>query len=220
MVRGSHLPLTPSPLEFIMTKSTARKPAVKAVPAKHTEVCISKALFNSITHSFVKAGAQQDATIQKAIDAYKTRGLKLEDIAGKNSRSSPERKTVETFFLGLAEAGHIATSSARAYASNFWLAFETGTPFSRRAHIERSAAKTASRAPQQPKGEPELTGKGKAADDAAKTKASLVVTANADNLQSLVLQAIKMARDLGKTNAALKLVAVAKEYKLIPASFQ
>jgi hypothetical protein len=207
-----------------VVKSAAKSaPVAKAIAkavakAVHTEVCISKTFFKSIANSFVKAVASQDATIQKAVDAYRAKGLTVADIAGKNSRTSPERKTIETFFASLAEAGHISTSSARVYASNFWMAFESGAPFSRRAHITKSAEKTASRAPQQPKGE--NVGEGKKAEDATKTKASLVVTANADNLQSLVLQTIKMARDLGKTNCAVKLVAVAKEYKLIPASFQ
>lgn len=94
--------------------------------------------------------ANTDAVIQLAVDSMllACASNKKEFLKG-NSRTNPHRAEVSALFSGLADAGHFSPKSATQYCSAFWVAFETGAPFSRSAlntpRNDKDASKGASK---------------------------------------------------------------------------
>ena len=90
--------------------------------------------FQSEAAGVVKLQAKTDAAIQAAVDAMlvECKTTKKEFLKG-NSRSNKYRKEVADLFNALSEAGNFSAKSAAQYASCFWVAFESGQPFSRSA---------------------------------------------------------------------------------------
>lgn len=111
---------------------------------------INKA-FEAETSGIAAIVAKTDAAIQKAVDAMlvSCKVSKKEFMKG-NAKTNEARAEVAGLFNGLAAAGHFSESSARQYATCFWIAFETGQPFTRTAVNKKSAAKNGARAPSTP----------------------------------------------------------------------
>ena len=154
-----------------------------------------------------KATVTRNAELGKLADVIRAKGVTVEHLKG-NAKSNPIRATVKAFFDRLVEAGVIGKASGATYQTCFWLAYEKQVPFSTDLANQKTEAKKSN------------VGSGKKADDAAKTKGSIVVKASRDNLQSLILQTIKMARDLKLGDLALEILESAKDRDLIPADFK
>ena len=110
---------------------------------------VSKNTVNKIVSSFKKEKVladkvrmDQDKAIQLAVDemVIACDKPKAEFMKG-NARTNPARAEVAALFGALAEAGYISTASAKAYQNCFWIAFETGVPFSRSLHNKQSESK-------------------------------------------------------------------------------
>lgn len=140
-----------------------------------------------------KATATRNAELSKLADAFRKAGVKVEQLTG-NAKSNPIRATVKAFFDKLAEEQVITKASAATYQTCFWTAFEKNVPFSTDLANQKTAAK--------------------------RVKGSIVVTTSRDNLQSLLMQTIKMARDLSLGDFALELVEAGKDIDLLPKSFK
>jgi hypothetical protein len=111
---------------------------------------VSKSIVSSIIASFkgeaaavAKARALQDKEINKALDAMilACDKPKAEFMKG-NSTKNPARAEVNAIFGALVENKFISSNTATNYAQCFWIAFESGVPFSRTLANEKSAAKT------------------------------------------------------------------------------
>lgn len=108
---------------------------------------VSKSIVSSIIASFkgeaaavAKARALQDKEINKALDAMLVAcdKPKAEFMKG-NSTKNPARAEVNAIFGALVENKFISSNTATNYAQCFWIAFESGVPFSRTLANEKSA---------------------------------------------------------------------------------
>ena len=213
------------------TKSVVPATELKAIAA----ACGATA--KRLIAGHAKATATRNAELSKLADAFRKAGVKIEQLTG-NAKSNPIRAVVKDFFDGLSddiyrdaegkkvlnptkaeiEKGKLelvcprllTKSSAASYQTCFWIAFEKNVPFSTDLANQKTAAKK----------ESANVGKGQKADAAKKVKGSIVVTASRDNLQSLLMQTIKMARDLSLGDFALELVEAGKDIDLLPKSFK
>jgi hypothetical protein len=90
----------------------------------------------------------QNKAIQALVDAHivandkPTKALYMKG----NASSNDAKKEVKALFDKLAEAEYISKTSASIYQTCFWIAFETGVPFSRDLHNAKSKAKAESTA--------------------------------------------------------------------------
>jgi hypothetical protein len=109
---------------------------------------VSKTIVTSIINSFkgeaqavAKARTAQDKEINKALDAMILANDKptRAEFAKGNSTKNPARAEVNEIFGALVEAKFISANTARQYAQCFWIAFETGVPFSRELANKKSA---------------------------------------------------------------------------------
>ena len=143
---------------------------------------INSTIVKSIVTSFGKEAkvvanvrTEQDKCIQKALDAMLTACtvVKSEFLKG-NATSNPARAEVKAIFDALVEAKFIAKASGAMYASSFWMAFESGAAFKR-----------------------DLASKAKPTTDSKTPSPKRTVNASRENLDRVLTQALKMARDLG-----------------------
>lgn len=192
-----------------ISNSRTLEPSMKTFNIKSLNASLSAALkgMQKAAEIADKAQEQRNATLTKLADDFHVKGVTVEMLKG-NSKTSAVRAVIKGFFDGLVEKGMLTKATGATYQSCFWIAFEQNVPFSPSLANQKTATKKASA----------NTGKGKKAADAAKVKGSIVVKASRDNLQSLLLQAIKMAKDLSLANLADDLADVGKEYDLIPNS--
>lgn len=137
-----------------------------------------------------KATETEDKAIQQTLDAMilACDKPKAEFLKG-NSKTNPARAQIKGMFDALVEAQYLSKATAATYQSCFWLAFETGVPFS------RTLAKDASN--DKPK-----------ADKPAAAKAGKVESTTRTELDKTISKAIKQARLLGLTEFAAELVDV------------
>ena len=103
-----------------------------------------------------------------------------------NSKTNEARAEVKALFEGLAAAGHFNTKTAQQYASCFWVAFESGQPFSRDALNKKSASKG--------------------------SNAGEVVTTTFEALVRTLQKALKQARMLGQDELASDLLDCIDEH--------
>lgn len=146
------------------SESEERKTVITDKVRKAIAAAVAKELITS-----AKLAAETDALIQKAVDLHIIAAdvRKAEYLKG-NARSNPARAEVKEMFESLFPGN---TKTAAQYQSCFWLAFETGTPFSRSALNTKSKAKA--EAQDDDEGEGEGTAKAKGADQNKVTKPSL-----------------------------------------------
>lgn len=153
---------------------------------------VSKTILNSIIKAFegeataiAKARTTQDKAIQQALDAMilACTVAKPEFMKG-NSKTNEARAEVKAIFDGLAMAEFISKKSATQYQSCFWIAFETGVPFSRDLVNKKSEAKTDAKTP--------ATGK--------------VTSTSRTDLDKTLSKALAQARLLGLTEFAANLL--------------
>jgi len=189
-----------------MTKS------VKSAAASKTTVSVKRleALCNTAEKVFARTNDTRNQTLDRLADGFRKVGVTPEMLKG-NAKTSAPRRVIADFFTHLVEKGLLTRASANAYGSSFWIAFEKQVPFSPSLANKKSAENTAKK---------KNVGTGKKTDDSAKTKGSIVVKASRDNLQSLLLQTIKMARDLGLKDFALELAESGREIDLLPKDFK
>lgn len=152
-------------------------------------------LYASIIDAFATAKAKadkleadsvkkQNAEIQKLVDAHiiACDVPKAEYMKG-NASTNEAKKEVKALFDKLANAEYIKKTSAATYQTCFWIAFETGVPFSRNLHNEKTTAKKA-----------DATAK---ADDTAK-KAGKVETTTIVEMHKTLSKALAQGRILNQ----------------------
>jgi phage antirepressor YoqD-like protein len=153
----------------------------------------SKTLVSSIVASFkgeaqaiAKARIEQDKQFNKALDAVTLAcdKPKAEFLKG-NSVKNPARAEVKALFDNLVEQGFISKASGAQYQSCFWIAFETGVPFSRDLANKKSDAKT---------------------KKDATPKAGPVISTTRESLDKTLSKALGQARALGLTEFAAEML--------------
>lgn len=133
----------------------------------------------------------QNKAIQKLVDAHllACTTTKPEYMKG-NASSNDAKKEVKALFDKLANAEYISKASAATYQTCFWIAFETGVPFSRDLHNVKTKAKA------------DATAK---ADDTAK-KAGKVETTTIVEMHKTLSKALAQARILNQLTFAADLL--------------
>lgn len=136
--------------------------------------------------------SKQNAEIQKLVDAHvlACTTTKPEYMRG-NAATNEAKKEVKALFDKLANAEYISKASAATYQTCFWIAFETGVPFSRNLHNEKTTAKKA-----------DATAK---ANDTAK-KAGKVETTTVAEMHKTLSKALAQARILNQLTFAGELL--------------
>jgi hypothetical protein len=107
-----------------------------------------------------------------------------------NAATNPARAQVKAMFEDAVKAGHLEGSTAKTYQNCFWIAFETGVPWSANLANEKSAAKKAAE------------GEAKANPKAA----GGVQSTSRKDLDKTLSKALAQARLLGLTEFAAELV--------------
>ena len=190
------------------TASKTNSAAAKAAPAKTAMIKALEKACLVAEKAFERADQARNQALDTLADAFRVAGVNADALKG-NAKTSEPRRVIKGFFDHLAEKGMLSKASAATYQTCFWIAFEKQVPFS--PSLANAKTKEASSA---------NVGKGKAKADAAKVKGSIVVTASRENLQSLLMQTIKMAKDLGLGTFATELVASGKGIDLLPKDFK
>lgn len=134
----------------------------------------------------------QNKAIQKLVDAHivaNDKPTKAEYMKG-NAASNEAKKEVKALFDKLANAEYISKASAATYQTCFWIAFETGVPFSRDLHNVKAKAKA------------DATAK---VDDTAK-KAGKVETTTVAEMHKTLSKALAQARILNQLTFAADLL--------------
>ena len=121
--------------------------------AKSTKPATRTTIINRIVASFVNAKKahddlelmnvkEQDKLIQQLVDAHLVActTTKAEYMKG-NSAKNDARKEVKELFEKLAKDKYISQGTVKTYQGCFWIAFETGVPFSRNLANEKTEAK-------------------------------------------------------------------------------
>ena len=159
---------------------------------------VSKSLVSSVFKAFEgeakaiqKARVDQDKAIQAVLDAMLVEcdKPKAEFLKG-NSVKNPARAEVKEIFDGLVEKGFISKASGAQYQSCFWIAFESGAPFSRDLANKKSEAKSK-------------------AD--ATPKAGPVISTTRESLDKTLSKALGQARALGLTEFAAEILDLCLE---------
>jgi hypothetical protein len=90
-----------------------------------------------------QAADKRNLAIQKLIDVMTIkRGTQAtKDFLKGNAITNPARLAVKGLFDTLVEKGLISTQTGKIYATNFWIAFQDGVPFSPALSNQRSQAK-------------------------------------------------------------------------------
>jgi hypothetical protein len=134
----------------------------------------------------------QNKAIQALVDAHivandkPTKALYMKG----NASSNDAKKEVKALFDKLAKEEYISKTSASIYQTCFWIAFETGVPFSRDLHNAKSKAKAESTAKV----------------EAESTKAGKVETTTIAEMHKTLSKALAQARILNQTIFAGELV--------------
>jgi hypothetical protein len=129
----------------------------------------------------------QNKAIQALVDAHivandkPTKALYMKG----NASSNDAKKEVKALFDKLAKEEYISKTSASIYQTCFWIAFETGVPFSRDLHNAKSKAKA------------DATAKAESA-----TKAGKVETTTIPEMHKTLSKALAQARILNQLNFA------------------
>ena len=121
--------------------------------AKSTKPATRTTIINRIVASFVNAKKahddlelmnvkEQDKLIQQLVDAHLIACTTTKELYMKgNSAKNDARKEVKELFEKLANDKYISQGTVKTYQGCFWIAFETGVPFSRNLANEKSEAK-------------------------------------------------------------------------------
>lgn len=135
---------------------------------------------------------KQNKEIQKLVDAHiiACDVPKAQYLKG-NASTNEAKKEVKALFDKLANAEYISKASAATYQTCFWIAFETGVPFSRDLHNVKTTAKKA-----------DATAK---SDDTAK-KAGKVETTTVAEMHKTLSKALAQARILNQLTFAADLL--------------
>ena len=135
---------------------------------------------------------KQNKEIQKLVDAHiiACDVPKAQYMKG-NASTNEAKKEVKSLFDKLANGEYISKASAATYQTCFWIAFETGVPFSRDLHNVKTTAKKA-----------DATAK---SDDTAK-KAGKVETTTVAEMHKTLSKALAQARILNQLTFAGELL--------------
>lgn len=159
---------------------------------------ISETIVSTFETTIGKEKALRDANISKqnkAIQALVDAHIiacdvpKAEYLKG-NAATNEAKKEVKALFDKLANAEYISKASAATYQTCFWIAFETGVPFSRDLHNVKTKAKA------------DATAK---VDDTAK-KAGKVETTTIAEMHKTLSKALAQARILNQLTFAAELL--------------
>lgn len=164
-----------------------------------SKVLITKTLINTTATAFADAaqieGKAQDTrnmAVQKVVDhmLVKRGTQSTKDFLKGNASTNAARLAVNELFAGLVERGLIAKeSTARVYATCFWIAFEKNVPFTTDLANQKSADKKVREA---------QTGNGLAADKTATKKAGKVETTDRAALLQTLTKAFEQSQILIK----------------------
>jgi hypothetical protein len=137
-----------------------------------------------------QAADKRNLAIQKLVDVMTIkRGTQAtKDFLKGNSVTNPARLAVKGLFDTLVEKGLISTQTGKIYATNFWIAFQDGVPFSPALSNQRSQAKKGAQ-----------TGNGLSADKAVVTKAGKVETTDRAALVQTLTKAFEQSQILIKS---------------------
>lgn len=120
---------------------------------KSTKPATRKTIISQIITSFANAKKahddlelmsvqEQDKLIQKLVDAHLVACTTTKALYMKgNSATNEARKEVKELFEKLANDKYIAQGTVKTYQGCFWIAFESGVPFSRNLANEKTEAK-------------------------------------------------------------------------------
>jgi len=121
--------------------------------AKSTKPVTRSTIISRIVASFANAKKahddlermnvqEQDKLIQQLVDSHLVacKTTKAEYMKG-NAAKNDARKEVKELFEKLANDKYISQGTVKTYQGCFWIAFETGVPFSRNLANEKSEAK-------------------------------------------------------------------------------
>ena len=144
--------------------------------------------FEGEAKAIAKARTGQDKAIQATLDAMfiACDKPKAEFMKG-NSKSNDARAQIKSMFDAIVEKGFISKSSGTQYQSAFWIAFESGVPFSRDLNNKKSEAKAKD-------------------DSEAKPTTGKVETTDIPALHKTLSKALAQARILNQTIFAADLV--------------
>jgi hypothetical protein len=145
--------------------------------------------FEGEAKAIAKARVIQDQAIQQALDVVTLvcDKPKVEFLKG-NAKTNLARGEVKALFDGLVEKGFISKATGAQYQSCFWIAFETGVPFSRDLVNKKSDNKT------------------KAEAEAKTPKSGKVTSTSRTDLDKTLSKALAQARLLGLTEFAATLL--------------
>ncbi len=169
--------------------------------AKSTKPATRTTIINRIVASFANAKKahddlelmsiqEQDKLIQQLVDAHlvactTTKALYMRGNSAKNDA----RKEVKELFEKLANDKYISQGTVKTYQGCFWIAFETGVPFSRNLANAKTEAK-----------------KVETAKTESATKAGKVETTTIAEMHKTLSKALAQARILNQTIFAGELV--------------
>ena len=147
--------------------------------------------FKGEAQAVSKARAEQDKQINKALDAMLLAcdKPKAEFMKG-NSTKNPARAEVNEIFGALVKADYISSNTATNYAQCFWIAFETGVPFTRTLANEKSEANK----------------KAKGEKTESTAKSGKVISTTRTELDKTLSKALVQARALGLTEFSATLL--------------
>jgi len=162
--------------------------------SKSTKPATRTTIINRIVASFVNAKKahddlelmnvkEQDKLIQQLVDAHLVACTTTKALYMKgNSAKNDARKEVKELFEKLANDKYISQGTVKTYQGCFWIAFETGVPFSRNLANAKTEAK-----------------KVEATKTESATKAGKVETTTIVEMHKTLSKALAQARILNQT---------------------
>lgn len=148
--------------------------------------------FEGEAKAIAKARTAQDKAIQAALDAMVIAAdkPKAEFMKG-NAKTNEARGQIKAMFDAIVEKGFISKSSGASYQSAFWIAFETGVPFSRDLNNKKSEGAKSG---------------GAGGESGSKAKTGTVTTTTVAELHKTLSKALAQARILNQSIFAADLV--------------
>jgi len=136
-----------------------------------------------------QAADKRNVAIQKLVDVMTIkRGTQAtKDFLKGNATTNPARLAVKGLFDTLVEKKLLSVQTGKIYATNFWIAFQDGVPFSPALSNQKSQAKKGAQ-----------TGNGLSADKAVVTKAGKVETTDRAALVQTLTKAFEQSQILIK----------------------
>jgi len=136
-----------------------------------------------------QANDVRNMAIQKLVDVMTVkRGTQAnKDFLKGNSITNPARLAVKGLFDTLVEKKLLSVQTGKIYATNFWIAFQDGVPFSPALSNQKSKTKKGAQ-----------TGNGLSADKAVVTKAGKVETTDRAALVQTLIKAFEQTQILIK----------------------